>query len=333
MSEDLQHPAKNSRIDDNSVVSSDLKPDRLRQAAEFMSTVRQRQRESGKQLSGRKCLSSDTLGRLTETSHTSKMLDNLANTPTPALPASVQRHVFETFEEMCRRRLMRVPAELRPAIYRLLAIELVINSHILDESPNQIVSATVCNGSLHKLRDSYGAEFAAKSIFRAAATGYPSDPEKFLQKVRETLARLKQDERFTNLRDMPSVFVTAAVSHQLEPDTFLLGVQKTAARLTQDQRFAELRETPSLFLYAAINYRSNPDQFLLGVQKTVARLTQDQRFAELRETPGVIRRAAVSCPTNPEAFLMKMLGQEHLQSLDIDDDGREKTPPRNPPNR
>ena len=66
-------------------------------------------------------------------------------------------------------------------------------------------------------------------VFRRAAVNY-SDPEGFLEGVREAVSRLEQDERFADLRGTPGVFRMAAV-HYSDPEGFLMGVQEAVSRL------------------------------------------------------------------------------------------------------
>ena len=86
-----------------------------------------------------------------------------------------------------------LPHDLRAAVYRLLGIEVAINSQVLQASPEQIASTTVYNGSLDCLPALYPDLCDTPSVFCRAAVSYPSDPEGFLQGVQNSVSRLKQD--------------------------------------------------------------------------------------------------------------------------------------------
>jgi hypothetical protein len=58
----------------------------------------------------------------------SSLLDRLARPPEAVVPPTVQQQAFKAFEKMCRRRRVTLPPDLRLAGYRLLGIELAINS-------------------------------------------------------------------------------------------------------------------------------------------------------------------------------------------------------------
>lgn len=112
--------------------TASLDPDLLRRAAEFMSEARQVQRESGRTLSGNSYLSEGTQVEANRTRAHSGLLAELARSPEVSVPRNVQQLTFERFEEMCRRRKFHIPQELRAIVYRLLALELVVNCSVLE---------------------------------------------------------------------------------------------------------------------------------------------------------------------------------------------------------
>jgi hypothetical protein len=283
----------------------------LRRATEFMSTTRETQRHCGRTLSGRTRLSDETLDVSAQARQSSSLLDQLARPPAPVVPSAVQQKVFEAFEEMCRRRKVVLLSDLRPAVYRLLGIELAINSQILEDSPEHLAPATVYNGSMDQLQELYPEFRDAPYIFRLAAISYPSDPAGFLQDVREAIARLEQDERFTAFRKAPGIFREAAIKNLPDPESALLRLQATVSRLEQDERFAAFRDTPGVFRHVAHKNASDPEGALLRLQAILSRLEQDERFAAFRDTPGVFREAAIKYPSDPEGFL---LGVQHAVS-------------------
>jgi hypothetical protein len=138
------------------------------------------------------------------------------------VPPTVQQQAFKAFEEMCRRRRVTLPPDLRLAGYCLLGIELAINSQVLEVAPAQVASATVYHNSLDRLPEAFPEFRDTPNVFRRAAAGYPSDPEGFRQGVQQAVSRLAQDERFAGLRDAPGVFRKAGVGYPSDPEGFLL---------------------------------------------------------------------------------------------------------------
>jgi len=115
----------------------------FRRAAQFMSTARQIQRKSGRSLSGRKRRSVEMSEASTGRSQDNSPLAPLGRRPEPDVPVETQRQVFEAFETMCRWRQVTLPPDLRPAVYRLLGIELAVNIHVFNARPEQVASTTV----------------------------------------------------------------------------------------------------------------------------------------------------------------------------------------------
>lgn len=193
-------------------VSEPIHADRLRRAADFLAEVRRVQRESGRKLTGRAHLSDETLGAFFDAWDDSRLLAELRSPPDVVVPHDVQGTLFERFEELCRRRRIAVPDDLRPAVYRLLALELAVNGQLLGDTSESLASATLYNGVLDALRDQFP-EFAdTPGLLREAAQGYPSDPATFLADTRDSIARLEADERFAQFRETPGVFRQAAVT-------------------------------------------------------------------------------------------------------------------------
>jgi hypothetical protein len=227
-----------------------------------MSEVRQVQRESDRPLRGKTFLSDGIQSESKRTRDHSGLLAELARSSEGYVPPNVQQLAFERFEEMCRRRKLSIPKELRPPIYRLLALELVVNSSVLQAEPEQIASATLYNGSLDEMVSRFADFRDTPWIFRHVAVNNPSDPEGFLTGVLETITRLSADERFADFRDTPGIFQRAAVHNSSDPEGFLTGVLETITRLSADERFADFRDTPGIFRQAAVNNPSDPESYL-----------------------------------------------------------------------
>ncbi len=275
-----------------------------------MSTVREIQRESGRDLHGMRRLSEATVAASAQARQASDLLAHLSKPPEAVVPASTQQQVFDSFEEMCRRRQVTLPTELRPLVYHLLGIELAANSHALAAKPEQVAPATVYNGALDHLPEAYPDFRDMPGIFLEAVVGYPSDPEGFLHRVQDTESRLEQAERFAEFRNTPGIFRRAALYYLSDPESFLRQVQETVARLERDERFADFRGTPFVFRRAAVGYPSDPEKFLLRVRKAVTRLKHDKRFSRFRYRPGVFLQAAINHPSDPESHLLKLLADD-----------------------
>ncbi|MGL5098147.1 MAG: hypothetical protein ACRDD1_21380, partial [Planctomycetia bacterium] len=280
--------------------SDSVSPALLRRAADFMAEVRDTQRRSGRNLTGRTYLSEQTQTDSREARRQSALLAELARPPHAVVPPDLQQDAFERFEEMCRRRKIAFPADLRPPVYRLLAVEIAANSDLLETDPGRIAAATLYNGFLGGLNEQFPEFQDTPGIIRHAVGGYPSDPAGFLRRARETVARLESDERFADFRDTPGLFRQAAVNVPSDPEGYLDRVRAAEARLAADGRFAAFRETPSVFRNAAVRQPSDPEAFLLRVQAIIARLQADERFAEFRDAPHLFLDTALRNPTAPE---------------------------------
>jgi hypothetical protein len=131
----------------------------------------------------------------------------------------------------------------------------------------------------------------------AATIGYPSNPEKFLDGVFKTIARLKSNKKYAGLGD--NTINTAATGYPGNPEKYLDGVIGAVARLKSNKKYAGLGDYA--INMAATGYPSNPEKYLDGVIGAVARLKADERYAGLGDRE--INRAALSCSSNPEKYL------------------------------
>lgn len=298
----------------------------LRHATGFMADARRIQRESGRKPGGQHFLSAELLTRSRRIFSESRLLAVLAEAPSP-VPEHVLRHICDSFEEMCRRRRIEVQDSLRPSIYRLLAIELAINTHLFEASPEKVAPATVYNGSLDCLWEMFPQFCEMPYLFRQAATAYPSDPAGYLKKLHESISELERDERFVEFRDTPSVFRNAAIGYPSDPAEFLKSVQRSIRELNSNEKFAQFRDTPSLFRAAAVHYPSDPARYLEQVQNTIRELESDDELAEFRDTPWVFRDAALN-HSDPAAFLLnakKVIAQLKADDRFIELHGRAHT--------
>ena len=141
-----------------------------------MSEVRRVQRESGKKFTGRPHLPDETLEACFDAWDGSRLLAELRSPDAALVPHGVQGHLFERFEEMCRRRHVPIPDDLRPAVYRLLALELVVNVDALAGDAESLTAATLFNGSLDDLAGRFPDLADTPGFFRMAARSYPADP-------------------------------------------------------------------------------------------------------------------------------------------------------------
>ena len=281
-----------------------------------MNEVRQAQRDGGRSLTGKTHLSESTQLASQAAQAASTLIAELQRNPDPIVSHEVLSTTFERFEEMCRRRKVRLPAELRPAIYRLLAVELVINSDILAIEPEKIASATLYNGTLDRIPQEFPEFSDFPGILRAAATGYPTDPAGFLEFAREAIARLSADEQFADFRDTPGMFRQAVRLNPKDPEGALIRFREQVSQLASDDRFVEFRDTPHIFREAASRNPADPAQFLVRVQGTVAQLAADERFSQFRNSPHIFQDAAIRSPNDPEGYLNRVLSPLHRLARD-----------------
>ena len=282
--------------------ASDPLKDGLTAAAEFLSTVRKLQQESGRSLRGRAQLTPEQSYAITQGAENSGLVNGVKESLDIDIPIHT---LFERFEEMCRRQNVMVDANLRPYAIKLLSTELVANQNALGGDPEKLIPFTLGNGALGAELIS-DAEFESlretPGVFRQAAVDYPGPgkAKEFLRGVMKNVPELAADAEFESLRDTPGVFQRAAVGYPGpgKAKEFLRGVMKTVPELAADAEFESLRDTPGVFQRAAVSYPGpgKAKEFLRGVMKTVPELAADAEFESLRDTPGVFQRAAVSYP-------------------------------------
>lgn len=239
----------------------------------------------------------------------SDLLTELSRLPEAVVPDSVMQQLFESFEELCRRRRRPIPAALRRPIYKLLAIEVAVNADVLSVLPEKVAPATLYNGVLNDLVERFQ-EFADTPGIWREALNYPSNPFGFLEKARRAIEQLERDERFVVFRDTPAIFKLAAIYRPGNPAAFLIRARRTIAELEEDKRFEDFRDTPAIFRLAALSHPSDPAGFVTNVKKQIGELERDERFAEFRETPAIFREAAMNHPGDPGSFLLRELARK-----------------------
>ena len=227
--------------------------------------------------------------------------------------------LLERFEEMCRRRHIEVPADMRPAILEAMLTELSINRQALTGSESKLVPVTAYCGAIGPKLSTEFPEFRdTPGIFRRAAVHNPSDPRGFLRGMQQSIAALAADDKFAEFRDTPGIFRQAAMQNPSDPRGFLRGMQQSIAALAADDEFAEFRDTPSIFRQVAFSNPRDPRSFLRGAQRRIAELAADDEFAAFRDAPGIFRQAAVYNPSDPRGFLRK--AQATMRQLVADDE-------------
>ena len=245
-----------------SAFSDDVLLTQLQRAAVFADEVRQIQSKSGKKFTGGNYLSSESQYAITKAATESAIVAGMSK----AGDGTAARDLFERFEEMCRRRKLNIEADLRAALVKILAGELLANHSALGGSATRLISVTVLQGAI-------GPDLT------------------------------KEFERF---RETPWVLATAAVSYPSDPRVFLRKVASTIDTLTTEPKFERFRKTPGVIAQAAVNFPTDPRAFLRKVASTIDTLVTEPEFERFRETPWVIVKAAVNFPTDPRAFLRKV---------------------------
>jgi hypothetical protein len=191
----------------------------LRRAAAFMQAVRVLQAESEKTLAGSSLLSLEQEEKIIEAARNS------------ALVAAVKEHaqidgavnqLAERFEEMCRRQRMEMSKELRPAVLKLLATELLVNHKALDWLPvEKLIPVTAYQGAVvPEVKKEFG-HFFSPWIIENAVKHYPGHPRGYLSKVGETADMTAAEPEFKRFCDTPEIFITAAALNPLNPRLWL----------------------------------------------------------------------------------------------------------------
>ena len=188
----------------------------LWRAAAFMQAVRVTQAESGKTLAGSSLLSLEQEEKIIEATRNS------------ALAAAVKEHaqvdgavnqLAERFEEMCRRQLMElVSKELRPAVVKLLATELLVNHRALDRLPvEKLIPVTAYQGAVvPEVKKEFG-HFFSPWIIENAVKHYPGHSRGYLSKVGEAAEMTAPEPEFKRFLDTSGIFITAAALNPLNP--------------------------------------------------------------------------------------------------------------------
>jgi hypothetical protein len=285
-----------------SAFSDDTLPTQIQCAAAFADEVRQIQSKSGKRFMGRNTLSSEIQYAIMKAASGSEIVAAVSE----AGEGMAVRNLLERFEEMCRRRKVNIDAELRPALVKILAGELLANHSALGGSVRKLIGVTVVQGAIGPgLIKEFEHFRETPNVILKAAAGYPSDPRAFLRKAADTVDTLATEREFERFRETPSVFTTAAVDYPNDPRAFLRKVGGHIDALASEPEFERFRETPWVIAKAAVNYPSDPRAFLRKTASTVDMLATEPEFERFRETPWVIAKAAVNCTSDPRAFLRK----------------------------
>jgi len=277
--------------------------EKLKSAQLFMESVRDKQRLSGKSLTGVSRLLPEVHAVMMHEHKSSSLISSVAyedEEKNAALSSA-----FERFEEMCRRRHVVVPATLRGAIYRIMTGELLANANLLKLTLEQAVSSTVYCGDISEImkKPAYAVPGDATSLFRKAAIGHSGELESYVKNVITITDRLQANRKLAMFRDTPSVFKDVALSHTKAPEEFLLNAIANIKRLSKMKEFAVFKKTPGMYKLAALKHSNDPDGFLRGVIKKMGELAQDEEFAALRDSPSLFRVAAATNVTDSVGHL------------------------------
>ena len=232
--------------------------EKLELARTFLDNVRLTQKESGKLARGRNRLSSETSDAMNiQLDSISKLIDILE------LPNDTAKKLCERFEEICRRRRMKMIDEIRREIYELLIFELSINTQELEMEPDQLVSVTLLSevpaGFI--LQEKEFEWFKGNlGIVKRAAEKY-SNPREFLRTVKETVEEILEEEEFKCFSKNKWVIQHAAVKHS-KPKKFLRTVKETVEEILEDKEFERFKNSLGIVLKAVVWHSSDPKDFL-----------------------------------------------------------------------
>jgi hypothetical protein len=127
-----------------------LEPKLLRRAAIFMASVREAQRRDGRSVTGVRRSSKKAPKLIPDEiakADLSRAKHYLKSAP---VDLHTLQTMFQSFEEMCRRRKKSLSAELRSAVCWLLESELAENCVRLRTTPNKTAATTVYHGILKR---------------------------------------------------------------------------------------------------------------------------------------------------------------------------------------
>jgi hypothetical protein len=250
-----------------------------RNAAEVLENVRRAQAESQKPLFGTIRLSRERKALIHQISSTDPAIIDLREGM--SIEQSVTDNMFERFEEMCRRRKIVIADELYPAVLERLATELKTNAQALNSPPGKLTSATIYSGAFAPgLVDGYPEFRESPGIYRDAARQFPMNPAGYLKRLRETIAEVSADSRFSLFADNPSIYREASRKHPADTAEFLGRAVKTYHEIMGENEFAMFHDTPGIVKEAVIDHVKDSRAFLRGVTNTADSLAFDEAFAE-----------------------------------------------------
>jgi len=190
------------------------------EAEAFMASVREAQRKCGKSVTGcgysrvpfdkRVYFEKAALEALTDLHNQEITLDDIIL-------------LAEHFEEMCHRRQLPMPQDLRPAIVRQLALELEQNHKIIRLIPGKLLRITSYNGAIAEKLVQFFPLFADKPwIIRRAAEHRPRDPLEFFQLAQEKSEDLIKESQnpeseWAFLANKPSTIIQTVINHVDDP--------------------------------------------------------------------------------------------------------------------
>jgi hypothetical protein len=242
----------------------------LRRAAAFMQAVRVTQAESEKRFKGPNFLSLE---------QEEEIIDAARNS---ALVAAVKEHtqvdggvnyLAERFEEMCRRQRMEVSKELRPAVVKLLATELLVNQKALDRLPvEKLIPVTASQGGIvPELKKEFG-HFSAWTIENAVKY-YPGHPRGYLSKVDEESKAIANETEFERFRKAPGIFEDAAARYPSNPRAYVREKIKTMDAILKEPEFEHLHKRPDI-VSVAVCSTHDPRAFLRKERRWQTRIEE-----------------------------------------------------------
>jgi hypothetical protein len=210
----------------------------LWRAAAFMQAVRVTQAESGKTMAGSSLLSLEQEEKIIEAARNSAVVGAVKE---QAQVDGAVNQLAERFEEMCRRQQMKMKEELRPALHKLLATELLENHKAMDWLPvEKLIPVTTYQGAVvPEVKKEFG-HFFSPWIIENAVKHYPGHPRGYLSKVGETAEMTAAEPEFKRFLDTPEIFITAAALNPLNPRPYLREKANTIDAILTEPEFKNL---------------------------------------------------------------------------------------------
>jgi hypothetical protein len=203
--------------------SDDAELSRLQRASAFIAEVRLAQAGSEKRFMGNNYLEPEQQQAVTEAVAGSELVAAVKQAAQVDLPVN---YMAERFHELCRRQGATVDADLRPAVVKLLASELLANHHALGVPAKRLLSATLLQGAIAPKLLKEFPELPRYAVLRAMEYA-PEAPRQFLREAKQEIEVVFSEPEFQNLvRTQPSVVEQTVINRRSKARELLRAINE-----------------------------------------------------------------------------------------------------------